>query len=156
MKTNGLPCCRRWSSSSRARSRSDGVEAVRRVAAPLGAGQQVEHVLAVVGARLEDLAGRLHRRQRTELAERVLSRTGRLREPVGLGLEARQRGVPLLHQAAHRDIRSELDDAVAEDQPGEGLPVRGAECAEGEGRGGGHEAIGMVGTRSISRSSIEI
>ena len=109
-------------------------EAVRRVATALGAGEELEHVPAVVRPGAEHLPGRLHRRQRAQVGEGVLGLLGA--EPVRQRLEPRQAPVPVVEQRTHArartEQRSEVGHPAAQDEPGERSSVAGGEGAEAE------------------------
>ena len=92
VKTNGAPPAARSSSARRASSRSAGAPAVGRVAAALGALEELEDVGAVVRAGLEDLTHGRDRRQRAQLGEAV--RHVGAGQAVGETLQARQLVVP--------------------------------------------------------------
>ena len=77
--------------------------------------------MTVVRAGAEHLAPAVERRQRPEGVERVLGVRGR--EAIGERLQRLEAPVPVVDQRAERDpvaeMRAEIDDAVAEHEPGE-------------------------------------
>jgi hypothetical protein len=81
-------------------------EPIGAIAASLRPRHQVEHVLAVVRARLEDLSDRQDRGQGAKVPDRKVERV-RL-EPVGERLEHWERGVPVVDQLADRPLAAEV------------------------------------------------